>query len=385
MKKFFISFGLVLILFGGFVFFNLAVVYCSGELISYNDIAMLQQKGSCKLYGPLFNNKHDSYKYALYAARDSDIVLAGSSRALQYQQGFFTKSMVNCGRIIASLRDAVEFLEMLSKQKRPQTIILVADYWWFMHPLRSVTGGHQFERLSGEERSIDMFFLPVWYGIENKISLTDVFGQWLSGKGTDGLKRIGFRAISTDSGFTEEGAYSDERRFEPPPTCEAMLKDINARAGKERFSYHNQLEPAAVEVFFDLVEKLRKHGDKVIVLFPPASPVLFQRLQEDPNFAYALKTIAYASSFGAYDLNNPNTVNVRCEDFYDFFHTTPKIDARVLLKLRNIPELKGLLNIPYLNKIADFSESHVKFAYPTSPLTCSALFRPGASSRSVVF
>jgi len=358
MKKFLIPFGIVLLVFGGFAALNLAVVYCSGELNPYQEIASLQQAGECELYGPIFNNDHGSYKVALYSARDSDIVVTGSSRALQYRQDFFSKPMVNCGRAIASLRDAVEFMKRLGRNKRRQTIIIVADYWWFMKPLRPTTGGHQFTYSTGSERSVDMFFLPVWYAIEGKISLVKVFGQWLSRGGTSRLKRIGLRAISTDCGFTVDGAYRDIGR--PSPTCESMRKSIRDRLGKGRFVPHPQLETTAVDQFFASVGQLRKKGDRVVVLFPPAPTELYKILRDDPGYAYAIKTADYARSLGAYDLTNPAHLDARCADFHDFVHTSPELDARALLRLRDIPELRGLLNISHLEKVASGQEPGTK-------------------------
>ncbi|XXJ18045.1 hypothetical protein ACR42D_00525 [Desulfovibrio caledoniensis] len=341
LKRFFITFGLVALVYGGFAAFNFALVYLAGETRPYTDIARAQAENPDILYGPLFNNSHAAYKYALMEARPHEVVVAGSSRALQFRQAFFGKPMVNCGRIMSSVRTAINFLKYMERQP-PQTILVLVDFWWFREPLSKVTGGHTFTHPIGTERSLDMFFLPSWYVIEGKVGIGPVLrGSALFNKRP---LRIGLRSMNQEAGFEADGSHLEPAGSQQ--THEAMVANVKTRIGRTEFRYNDKLQTGALEALFGEVSKLEGLGHKVVVVFPPISPAFQEELETNAGYAYVGKTLQYAARHGAVDLQDPARLGLTPDYFQDSLHTTQRGDAKVLLELARLhPELRPVLDL----------------------------------------
>lgn len=346
-KQFITAFIAVILLYGGYVGANFAIIFMAGETQSYADIVSIQQKNPNILYGPLFNNDHASYKYALYSQRKGDVVMVGSSRTLQFRQVFFNKQMVNCGRVVGSVRNALEFFHVLASDHSPQTVIVIMDFWWFRKPLRKITGGHKFTQSTGTERSLDMFFLPSKYILEGKIDIVKLIRRsvWFN---QNALCNIGIRGIENNAGFAADGSFHNSNLV--GPTQEEMVADIKARNGSQGFSYHNQLEKESVDAFFQGITELKQAGKKVIVIFSPLSPALYEEISINPGYKYIEKTVNYSKSLGALDYLNPAQLRLKYNDFIDALHTSSRADAIMLLAIaQNDPELRNILNIKFLN------------------------------------
>ncbi|OIQ50023.1 hypothetical protein BerOc1_01953 [Pseudodesulfovibrio hydrargyri] len=340
-KRFSITFALVVLIYGGFAAFNFSLVYLAGETLPYTDIAHAQQERPGTLYGPLFNNDHAAYKYALMEARPHEVVVAGSSRALQFRQPFFSKPMVNCGRIMSSVRTALNFFEYMEKQP-PKTILVMLDFWWFREPLKELTGGYRYTLSTGTERSLDMFFLPSWYVAEGKIGI----GRVLQGSPRlDGRSgRIGLRSENEDAGFEADGSHHEPGGARQ--THEAMVANVGTRIGKTEFRYSDRLQTGALDALFAEVAKLEGLGHKVVVVFPPISPAFEVELENNAGYAYVGKTLDYAARHGAVDLQDPARLGLPPAEFLDSLHPSARGDAKVLLELAHLrPELREVLDI----------------------------------------
>ncbi|WP_319582603.1 SGNH/GDSL hydrolase family protein [uncultured Pseudodesulfovibrio sp.] len=346
LKRFFITFGLVALLYGGFAAFNFSLVYLAGETRPYTEIARAQQTNPDTLYGPLFNNDHEAYKYALMEERPHEVVVAGSSRALQFRQPFFSKPMVNCGRIMSSVQTALDFFEYMEKEP-PRTILVTFDFWWFRDPLNKRTGGHKSSLSTGTERSLDMFFLPSLYVAEGKISIGRVLqgSPLLNGQS----RRIGLRSVNEDAGFEADGSHHEPQGSQR--THADMVANVKTRIGRTEFRYNDRLQTAAVDALFAEVAKLESLGHKVIVLFPPLSPAFEEELENNPGYAYVAKTLQYAERYGAVDMQDPARLGLTTDYFMDSLHPSPRGDAKVLLELVRLhPELGSVLDLDAIKR-----------------------------------
>lgn len=336
-RRFFISFLLVTAVFGGFAAANFALVYLAGETTAYSDIARMQQENPGTLYGPLFNDNHGAYKYALLAARPHDIVVVGSSRALRFKQVFFNRPMVNCGRAMSSVRSALNFFDRMADEP-PKSILVLADFWWFRDPLREVTGGHEFSLPTGSERSLDMFYEPASYVLTGKIDPMPV----VEGSPILGGRQIGFRALERGSGFQADGSILDPGR----QTQSEMEATVRTRIGATEFKFHDRLEKGALDAFFAGVDRLRGFGHKVTVIFPPVSPAMTSAVWGDSRYGYVQKTLEYAGSKGAFDYTDLGRLGLTVDEFADDLHTTSRGDAIILRDLAGrSPEVAEVLDL----------------------------------------
>ncbi|EGB15584.1 hypothetical protein DND132_2381 [Pseudodesulfovibrio mercurii] len=340
-RRFFITFALVVLVYGGFAAFNFSLVHLAGETRPYADIARAQQEHPDILYGPLFNNGHAAYKYALMEARPHEVVVAGSSRALQFRQAFFAAPMVNCGRIMSSVRTALNFFEYMEKQP-PKTILVTVDFWWFREPLNEVTGEHVFTLPDGTERSLDMFYMPAWYVTRGKIGVAGVLDNAPLFHARSGL--IGLRAISQGEGFEADGAHHGPRGTQR--THEDMVANVKTRIGKTEFRYSDRLQTGALDAFFGKVAELERLGHTVVVVFPPISPAFEDELATNKGYGYVAKTLEDAVRRGAVDMQDPARLGLAPAEFLDSLHPTTRGDARLLLELARLhPELRRVLDL----------------------------------------
>jgi len=338
-KRFFITFALVAIIYGGFVLANFGLVYLVGETRAYSDIAIQQQAEPGTLYGPVFNSNHGSYKHALLMEREADVIVVGSSRALQMRQPFFKNPMVNCGRLVSSPRSALNFFDHLAKDPSRRTVILAMDFWWFRKPLRKITGGHTFTRADGTERSLDMFFKPTWYLLQGKIDLPALLDSKPG--------RIGIRAMQHDVGFAPDGSHHT-----PPlePSLQHMIDHLAPRVNKKRFAFRSRLEKETMDAFFEGVRKVEESGKKVIMYWTPMSPPLKDMIDSHDGYAYVGKTEDYSDQFGVYNYHDPNRLNLVWQDFDDALHTSSRADAILLRDLaKKEPALEAVLDLEFID------------------------------------
>lgn len=332
-RHFFLFFFLTAGIAGAFALCNYALVYLAGEQLPYETIARLQQENHAVLYAPVFNNDELSYKLALYRLRRPDVLVAGSSRALQFPESFFRGSSVNCGRAITTMNTAVSFFRQLGEGPLPRLVLVVLDYWWFSRDYAPDSSRQAQKLTSGTERTPDMFFLPLYYLARGKYGLGGLLDHSpvLTGTPAAGPQRIGLQAIGQGGGFRYDGSLQ-ERAAAGQSTD--WRKEVERFRGKSvAFTSGARLYPRPVDRFFEEIARLRERGVAVVCVFPPVTAAFYEELQGNPQLRYAQEVMDYAEKYGAENLTDPARCGITDGQFIDIVHTRPEANAKLLLFL----------------------------------------------------
>lgn len=333
-RKFFLFFSITTLVAGAFALCNYALVYLAGEQLPYETIARLQQENHAILYAPVFNNDEFTYKLALSRLRKPEVLVVGSSRALQFPGSFFRGSSVNCGRAITTMNSAISFFRLLGEGPLPRFMLVIMDYWWFSRDFAEDSTRQLLKMTSGTERTPDMFFLPLYYLARGRFDLGGLLGQSpVLAAEAAGVRSIGLQAIGQGKGFRYDGSYRNPEAEGEGPDMDWRQALEQQRGRSSALTRGAQLYPRPVDRFFEEIARLREQGVAVVCVFPPVAPVLYEEIQGNRQLRYALEVMDYARKYGAEDLTDPARCGITDRQFTDIVHTRPVANAKLLLFL----------------------------------------------------
>ena len=180
--------------------FSFVWLYQSGDL-GMDRALEAQKEESPVLYGPgwgLEKSETFPYKLKLYAEKKPDVLILGSSSALNLRSSVFSAGMVNMAGTASSLSTLRASLDAALRIHKPQAIILAVDFWWF---------AQAWEKDPFEERHLparetgytpETLKSPWTWLMHRRISLQQFFAPLYGGFRDD---RFGARAQCAGSGF----------------------------------------------------------------------------------------------------------------------------------------------------------------------------------------
>ena len=114
---------------------NYLFIKNSGELFRAEEIVS-KQSVTKQLYGSALSDYPYGYKLAIFEAKRPDVVVIGSSRALQMRENFFNTSFVNLGRTANYPEELEKLINDILKIHLPKVIILQIDFGGAIQLLR---------------------------------------------------------------------------------------------------------------------------------------------------------------------------------------------------------------------------------------------------------
>lgn len=114
---------------------SLVFLLRSGELLELDEVVEKQVENGA-FYGNALRDNEVAYKLALFKHHQPEVVVLGSSRALQIRDQFFTVPFVNMGRAMTEVESAAPIIETLIAGPKPKLLIISVDFWWFNPTLR---------------------------------------------------------------------------------------------------------------------------------------------------------------------------------------------------------------------------------------------------------
>lgn len=109
---------------------NYLVILRSGEMTPLPDLVREQQRSGA-VYGTGLHDVRGEHPLEIARQRRPEIVVLGSSRALDQRQEFFTRPFTCACGLLDSIDDAETYVEAFLKVVRPQLVLLSLDFWWF--------------------------------------------------------------------------------------------------------------------------------------------------------------------------------------------------------------------------------------------------------------
>lgn len=316
---------------------NVVFLYNSGELDSIESITADQQRAG-GLYGTAVHMNSHAYHHALYAARDPEVVVLGSSRALQFRQGFFTAPFANLGLTVHFPDEFAIVVDRLLANRKPKLVILAIDPWWALvrgnqtiHLQRSVAR-------RGGELTPETLVGPVQWLIDGRVDLDSYLDVLTGGHPitVDGVPMRGVQAVARRDGFGPDGSYyyhdeilghivSNDRRF---------ARSLHQVATNEALLHHREtVSEAGLETLRRGYETLRKAGVSVVTAVIPVAPRVIDEMARRPDeFGYIAEARARLSEINEshYDFYDPRVLGADDCEFVNGFHGGDVVSARIL-------------------------------------------------------
>ncbi len=364
MKKFVASILLflapVLLVMGTFGF----VVYQSGEWRTEEEIAQRVIAGEPAFLGLAYRDNRQYYKHLVADGKAADLLVLGSSRSMQFSSRFFTQpSFYNAGGGANFAHEYRFFLENISPESLPDTLILVLDQYYFQDgwsPKEAwPTLGYEHYEFNGSDALLRV--IKDW--AIGKYSLRDAFFPQPN--------TYGIAAVGRGSGFYADGSYCYGNLMDHPERgTDVGFHDSFDRIirGTERFEWADEVYEPAVEEIKNLLDFCKEHEIQVVGVLPPYAPSVYNRMMESGKYGYlnklpdVLGELMQSYGFELFDFTNMS--QTRDDEYVDGYHGGDRVYARLTLELAEKSRiLAGRINVDYLTRALETE---------TNPLRLSA-------------
>ncbi|MDH5755208.1 MAG: D-alanyl-lipoteichoic acid biosynthesis protein DltD [Nitrospinota bacterium] len=318
----------------------------AGEQTHFARIAAEQLRTGA-VYGTALNQNNFLYKLELASAARPDVIVLGSSRAMQLRKEFFNQTMINCGGAMNSTFEGLFFLQRLLERHRPQVDIITLDFWWF------ALEGARPERMEYHSNSGDIItakklYTPLAYLAMNKIPPKVFWRTLVHGPGED---VIGIQAIVTGWGIRPDGSvfYSQvfDMEFEHHDIRLAQARSA-ATTGQGHYKRARATARGRMDDLGEIINLLRQHDvTPIFIMTPLAPPVMDAIGKEKLDHVDKLEEYARQAGVELYDFHDARAMgSTECE-FLDGLHGGDVANQRMLLEIARINPESALA--PYLN------------------------------------
>ena len=336
----------------------------TGESMPLAMVAQMQLSDDPVLYRPRYGNRDLEFKTISANLRQPDVLMAGSSRVLQFRAQFFDQApgtFYNAGAPAWQLDDAYKLLDGLTFT--PRVLILGLDQPWF-------NDAYAGETIPAPVSDFAHVFMV------NRGFLQDVFsgeafdiGQYLGrvepghGGRVASNVALGLRAIRDGHGFRNDGSeqYGDflvAHWLYPENERQRHLDDL--RNGTDMYVFGDTVSAARVRQLDDLLGWCQERGIFVIGYLPSYMPTLYQQLIADGKHSYvekldgAIAPLFAGRGFAYFDFSDGAALGASDEDFFDGWHGSERINLRLYEQmLAGLPELLGGYSDPAVLRAAD--------------------------------
>lgn len=256
---------------------NLVFLFRSNEISPYSTI-IKEQLARRGVYGSAYNGNDLKYKVELVRQVKPDIVVIGSSRAMNVRDIAFTKPFVNCGGVSSNLLESETFVKEMLKVHVPKVALYFIDYWWFNSKLEQISNRYKIDETA---RSFAKLFPPLEWIRSNKLPWRLYQDVILHGRYENeftSFDNFGLFAIRYSSGSRTDGSYFNSRSIQQGEGVVRYYWDEIKQTEKgqnERVNLGlgNFVKEEYVEWYLRTLSRLKEKGVQVIVVLPPVAPL----------------------------------------------------------------------------------------------------------------
>ncbi|MBI2050349.1 MAG: hypothetical protein HYT31_00910 [Parcubacteria group bacterium] len=298
--------------------FGIFLAIASGEVTTLQSVVDKQARPEEYLFARrVVSEETAKYKYFNVQQQDVDVLALGSSRVLELRQEVFGGAYIfyNAGNMLISLRDLIDFIDILKEEDAPDIIILGVDMWWF-DSSRIETRAFAREHVRGEEAYNWRSYL---YASRHLFTALLKDPSYVAAVFTrkDPLTNnhaIGIAAIENGDGFRRDGSrqYGTYVRMmrEDPSYVDRETNPVVERAenGYPPFELESSFDERGVALLDEFLEKAQKRGITVIGVAGPFASDAYQ----------AIIHSHYAPFASAFSEQIPPVFTKRGFPFFDF-------------------------------------------------------------------
>jgi len=327
------------------------IAVCAGELnIDFVIDRQLDAKAEkLILFNSGVNQEVFAYKTGLMREVEPEVVVLGSSRAMQVREQFFARPFINLGgafRGVTDLEDYASFLSTLNQ--KPKFTIFFVDPWWFNPNSERGASNHQSD-------------YPNWASLQHFVSGISLLreGNWINE--TRSGNSLGIYSMLREDGYSYDGSYHYKRLARGVTTnSDHQFGDtINRMRGEiYPFEWSAKVNTKLVQRACAAINKIVGSSEGSVVIAPPFAEAIWSRMQHDPNYGYIKKSYEDLSTCLGYEVemylsdDDLNIIN-DCE-FVDGYHGGDNTYARILndVSLRS-EQLRRFLDVGYISRFIE--------------------------------
>jgi hypothetical protein len=331
-----------------------AYLYFSGETLSIAEIAKKQMHSNeIVLYGSAIHNNTRKYKRYMLEISSPEIIALGSSRVMEFRGHMFASDFYNLGGIMSAVSTGDSLIPDILK-KKPKTLILGADIWWFRRGRQlpnkyKQVGAKINPNISYPITVFDVKEVISWFFI-GKLHVADIYNVIFG----DDPHHIGVSGAKGD-GFGPDGSHYSSRIITGKTEHhDNQFKETIAqiKRGSDHFMYGSIADEQDIEIFISMIDKLAKGNINVVVFFPPFAPVVYEllsKMKEEFEYIDDLKAKLTERGITFFDFSNPLNINSGSCEFVDGYHGGELTYMKVLLEMSKVnAEIKRHINVEHL-------------------------------------
>ncbi|HZQ74367.1 MAG TPA: hypothetical protein VFB08_15720 [Burkholderiales bacterium] len=315
---------------------NFVFIKRAYEASSYANI-VAEQLHRGGMYGSAFNGNDLKYKIELVRALKPDVVVIGSSRAMNVRGLVFGRPFVNAGGVSSNLLESETFVSEMLKAHVPKLALYFVDYWWFNAKSEQTSNRYLIDET---EVSYAKLSSPFFWLHEGKISwdlYRDVILHGRHEPAFTSYDDLGLFTLRYSSGFRTDGSFFNARSLNREEGVVGYfwdeLKRIeNGTSERVNLGLGDFVSEENARRFLRILSGLKQSGVEVIVVLPPVAPLYLKaiRARERRPFVTALAERLRRDVPLLYDFTDfPLPVKADCE-YADGYHAGDTLSLRLL-------------------------------------------------------
>ncbi len=333
----------------------------AGETIDPLRAAALQQDSDIRYSSALFYRPRP-YKIERARLAKADILLLGSSRAMQFVADPWRAKALNAGGAMRDLESGEIFFDSVLKEYRPHQVIMILDWWWF-----SATRRPDAPTDASPETPITLHELvqpAVWLS-SGQLKAADA-AQLLFSPGSLS-PAIGIPAHFADAGWDPFGHYDyginlTEQAGGSDIGFQETLKDMQRQSKRNDRAPWNPISEESWQRLETLVLRLQDAGTSVILVLPPVAPPIYEWLaqQPEPNLVKEVQRRLPALPALTFDFHDPKTLGTDGCEFVDGIHGGEVTYLRLLDAIAADPsaDLEGAVDRDLVKRLIAENKGH---------------------------
>lgn len=278
-----------------------------------------------------YNEQTSYYKLLNANYYGAPIISLGTSRVMQFKNGFFSSEFYNCGGAVGgNYNEYKNFLENLNYT--PEIVIVGLDAWVFNDAWNYNCAAYEsFQTIDEVDRGA--------------ISLMkSIFMDWRSGKWkiadlNNYPGNVGFNGRVKDNGFMYDGSYYYGDIYRNPLSSEDYeFVDTYDRisTGTRRFEWGDHIDEDTLRQLENLLNYCKDNDIYVIGFSAPFAPSIYDRMMNSGNYRYidemnpACMEIFNDYGFEYFNYIDGESLDSTDEFFIDGFHGSEIVYAKIL-------------------------------------------------------
>lgn len=335
---------------------SLLILSRAGETIDPISAARIQQDENIRYSSALFYRPRP-YKIERAKLRRADVVLLGSSRAMQFVASPWRVPAFNAGGAMRDLESGEIFVDAILEEYRPKQVIFLLDWWWF-----STTRRPDAPTDASPETPLTLheFLQPASWLWNGSLKPRDISTLLFSP--SELAPGIGIPARFGDAGWDPFGHYDYGLGLTLPSGAvdvgfKDTLGDIARKSKRNDRAPWNPISEQYWNRLEALVAQLQDHDVEVILVLPPVVGPVYDWLaaQPEPNIVNEVRRRLASLPALTFDFHDPRSVGTDSCEFVDGIHGGEVTYLRVLDAMAADPtsHLGNALDQPMIKRLID--------------------------------